>query len=259
MARTTGPGGRHRPKGLVILYEDEDILVVDKAPGLLTVGTDADKTNTAYFRLTDYVRKGNAKSRKRVYIVHRLDREASGLLVFAKNVAAKTRLQECWGDVKKTYIAAVHGHFAEKSGTLSSYLAENRAHTVYSTNDPTRGKPSRLRYRVLEETRCFTLLEIDLLTGRKHQIRVQLADTGHPVVGDQKYGAGDGHKRLALHARSLAFVHPRTGKRCVYETDAPAYFVTLLGRVLSVSTGGRASRKRPGSPHRRRDRGGSRP
>jgi 23S rRNA pseudouridine1911/1915/1917 synthase len=259
MTRTKRAGGRHRPKGLIILHEDDDILVVDKAPGLLTIGTHADKTNTAYYRLTDYVRKGNAKSRKRVFIVHRLDRDASGLLVFAKTAAAKLRLQDSWSDVKKTYIAVVHGHFAEKSGTLCSYLGETGAHTVYSTKDPAKGKLSRLRYRVLEETADFSLLEIDLLTGRKHQIRVQLADAGHPVAGDRKYGGRGGHTRLALHAKSLAFAHPRTGTRCVYETDTPAYFSALLRRPLSASTVGRVSRKRRGCPRRRRDQEGSRP
>ena len=132
--------GRHRPQGLTILHEDRDILVVDKAPGLLTMGTDKEKTRTAYYRLTDYIRKGYAKSRKRIFIVHRLDREASGILVFAKTAAAKTSLQNQWEDVEKKYLAVVHGRLKDKTGTISTYLTENRAHVVYSTPDPKKGK-----------------------------------------------------------------------------------------------------------------------
>ena len=122
------------PHGLVILYEDRDILVVDKPAGLLTMGTDSDKTRTAYFFLTDYVRKGYSKSRSRIFIVHRLDRETSGVVIFAKNIEAKVRLQDQWKDNKKKYLAVVHGQCAQMSGTITSYLAENKAHIVYSTS-----------------------------------------------------------------------------------------------------------------------------
>ena len=120
-------------RGLVILYEDRDILVVDKPPGLLTVGTDTDKSRTAYFILTDYVRKGCARSRNRVFIVHRLDRETSGVLVFAKSEEAKLRLQGQWPETEKKYLAVVHGKCKRRSETITTYLAENKAHVVYST------------------------------------------------------------------------------------------------------------------------------
>jgi RluA family pseudouridine synthase len=223
-------GARLLPRGLAILYEDRDILVVDKPPGLLTMGTDSDKTRTAYFILTDYVRKGYRKSRKRIFIVHRLDRETSGILVFAKSIEAKLRLQGQWNETEKRYLAVVHGRCKEKAETITSYLAENSAHVVYSTADTAKGKLSRTAYTVLKQTEKIALLEINLLTGRKHQIRVHLADIGHPVVGDQKYGRADnGRTRLALHARSISFKHPISGERLSFETKVPGYFQQLVG------------------------------
>jgi len=230
MRKSGTSAGRHRPQGLTILYEDRDILVVDKAPGLLTVGTEKERTRTAYYRLTDYVRKGNAKSRKRVFVVHRLDREVSGILVFSKTAAAKTSLQDQWKETEKKYLAVVHGKLANRAGIISTYLAENRAHVVYSTSDHKKGKLSHTAYRVLKETRAFSLLEITLLTGRKNQIRVHLAESGHPIVGDKKYGERDrAHKRLALHAQSISFKHPFSGRQVAFEAPVPGYFSRLIG------------------------------
>jgi tRNA pseudouridine32 synthase/23S rRNA pseudouridine746 synthase/23S rRNA pseudouridine1911/1915/1917 synthase len=196
---------RGLPRGLVILHEDRNILVVDKPAGLLTMGTDTDKTRTAYFILTDYIRKGYSKSQKRIFIVHRLDREASGILIFAKSEEAKLCLQSQWKETKKKYLAVVHGKCEKRSGNITTYLAENKAYGVYSTSDTRKGKLSHTAYKVLKETKDFALLEVDLLTGRKHQIRVHLAGIGHPVVGDQRYGKENkAHKRLALHARSIS-------------------------------------------------------
>jgi tRNA pseudouridine32 synthase/23S rRNA pseudouridine746 synthase/23S rRNA pseudouridine1911/1915/1917 synthase len=219
-------------QGIVILHEDRDLLVVDKPPGLLTMGTDTDKSRTAYFILTDYVRKGNAKSRKRLFIVHRLDRDTSGVLIFAKTAEAKRRLQEHWDETTKKYLAVVHGRLEKSSDTITSYLAENRAQVVYSTRDRTRGRLARTAYRVLKQSLDMALLEVDLLTGRKNQIRVHLADIGHPVVGDRKYGSpARTHPRLALHARSIAFRHPHTGEPLTIETAVPESFDRLVGRV----------------------------
>lgn len=230
------PTRRFLPRGFEILYEDADILVVDKPPKLLTMGTDREKSRTAYFILTDYVRKGCARSRKRVFIVHRLDRETSGVIVFAKSHEAKLRLQEQWQDTKKTYLAVVHGRCEKRTETITSYLAENKAHVVYSTPDAKKGKLSRTAYRVLKQTGSFALLEIDLLTGRKNQIRVHLADCGHPVVGDRKYGnAKTAHKRLALHAMSISFKHPVTDKQLTIKAEVPAYFSKLVGCVHAGS------------------------
>lgn len=231
MPKRSGWDNTHLPKDISILYEDNDILVAVKPFGLLTMGTDRDKSRTLYAILTDYVRKGCSKSAKRIFIVHRLDRDTSGILVFAKNMQAKLQLQARWEETEKTYIAVVHGRCEKREGTLSTYLAENKARLVYSTPDTAKGKLSHTAYRVLKDTRAFSLLEVALLTGRKHQIRVHLAETGHPVVGDGKYGKGKRpYKRLALHAKSISFTHPVTGRRLAFETGVPEYFTALVSR-----------------------------
>ncbi len=219
------PSKKHQPKGLEIIYEDHDLIVVNKAQGLLTVSTEREKEKTAFFLLNDYVKKGNSKSRNRVFIVHRLDRETSGLLVFAKNEETKYYLQDAWPSFSKTYIALVEGKLAEKEGIITSYLAENKAHRVYSVHDPEKGRFSKTGYKVLREFRNSSLLEITLFTGRKNQIRVHFAEMGHPVVGDKMYGnkAEKGKKRLALHALSLRLVHPLNMKEMLFETVAPKF------------------------------------
>jgi RluA family pseudouridine synthase len=232
MRKPSTPKTRPLAKGLVILYEDRDILVVDKPPGLLTVGTDKEKSRTAYFILTNYVRRGRPRSRGRVFIVHRLDRDTSGILIFAKTEQAKLRLQGQWNETEKKYLAVVHGKCKKSSDTISTYLAENKAQVVYSTSDKTKGKLSHTAYKVLRQTKNFALLEVDLLTGRKNQIRVHLADIGHPVVGDKKYGkAGESYTHLALHARSISFNHPITGAPLTFEAKVPGYFTKLVGRI----------------------------
>jgi RluA family pseudouridine synthase len=228
---------KYRPKGLSLLYEDQDVIVIDKPVGLLTMGTERDKSRTAQAILNDYVRKGNARSRNQVYIVHRLDRDTSGILVFAKSEQVKRYLQADWTNTEKRYLTIVYGRLTPPEGTISSYLVENSALTVYSTPDASKGKLSHTAYRTLKEAKGFSLLEIDLLTGRKHQIRVHVSDKGHPVVGDKKYGEkGDGYRWLALHAFSIAFTHPATGKRIYFETEVPEHFSRLIGNF------------RPGSP-----------
>ena len=220
----------------MILHEDRDIIVVDKPAGLLTISTEREKSRTAYFILTDYVRKGVAKSRNRVFIVHRLDRETSGILIFAKNEAAKFRLQSLWPDTKKRYLAVVHGRCEKQADTITTYLAENQAYGVYTTSDARKGKLSRTAYKVLKQTKDYSLLEVDLLTGRKHQIRVHLAGIGHPVVGDDRYGKDySRHRRLALHAHSVSFKHPFSGEPLTFETKVPPFFNTLVGQWQQAS------------------------
>ena len=220
-------------KGIKIIYEDRDILVIDKPSGLLTMASAAEREKTAYHILTDYVRKGCAKSPKRVFIVHRLDRDTSGIVIFAKTEAAKRRLQDQWDKTEKKYLAVVYGKLPEKSGAITSYLAENAAHVVYSTKDRSIGKLSTTAYKVLKETRDFSVLEIGLVTGRKNQIRVHFAQMGHPVVGDAKYGKKDDmHKRMALHGRSVSFPHPWNGRRMLLEAKIPAYFTGLIGNMV---------------------------
>ncbi len=220
------PPKKYQPKGLTVLYEDRDILVVDKSSGLLTVSNDKVREKTAYFLLTDYVRKGNSKSKNRIFIVHRLDRDTSGVLVFAKHESAKRFLQGAWQDFRKTYHAVVHGRLDEKEGVITSYLAENQAHKMYSVRDTKQGKLAKTGYRVVREIGEYSLLEIDLLTGRKNQIRAHLSEKGFPVVGDRKYGKKQhGSRRLSLHASSLTLVHPYTKKELTFTAPLPHHFL----------------------------------
>ena len=231
MRRSSRSNGKHHLGGIEILHEDRDVIVVDKPAGLLTISTDREKSRTAYFILTDYARKGMAKSRNRIFIVHRLDRETSGILIFAKNEEAKFRLQSQWRDTTKKYLAVVHGHCEMREKTITTYLAENQAYGVYTTLDPRKGKLSHTAYKVLKETREFSLLEVTLLTGRKHQIRVHLADIGHPVVGDKRYGKEHkAYQRLALHARAISFKHPFTGEQLTFTSKTPVFFNSLIGQ-----------------------------
>jgi tRNA pseudouridine32 synthase/23S rRNA pseudouridine746 synthase/23S rRNA pseudouridine1911/1915/1917 synthase len=227
------PARKYQPGGITILHEDRDLLVVVKPAGLLTVGSDHDKSRTAHFLLNDYVRKGDPKSRNRVYVVHRLDQDTSGILLFAKSEAVKSFLQERWEETEKHYFAVVHGQLASREGTLVTRLVENAAQRVYSTKDPTKGKLSRTDYQVRQEGKGMSLVEIHLRSGRKHQIRVQFAELGHPVVGDRKYGRSDGARWLALHARSLAFIHPHNGRVMNFDCGLPEGFARLLGRVFA--------------------------
>ncbi len=219
---------KHWPRGIKILFEDNDIIVVDKAPGLLTIGTEKIRHDTCYARLTEYVKKGQAKSKARVFVVHRLDRATSGILVFAKNVEAKKRLQMNWSDVEKVYVAVVEGHPLNDDGEFQSYLAESKAFHVYSTEREGHGKLAVSKYQVEKRSETRSLLRLALTTGRKHQLRVQLADAGLPIVGDKKYGDGGAARRMALHAYQLSFDHPTTGEAMVHTTTIPPYFFRLL-------------------------------
>ncbi|MCK5707721.1 MAG: RNA pseudouridine synthase [Candidatus Aureabacteria bacterium] len=219
------PPKKYQPKGLSILYEDHDILVVDKTCGLLTVSNEKVRENTAYYLLNNYVRKGNHKSRNRIFIVHRLDRDTSGILVFAKNEKAKHYLQEEWQGFNKKYYAVIYGMLPKKEGVITSYLAENHVLKMYSVDDPKKGKLSKTGYKVLKESKKYSLLEIDLLTGRKNQIRVHFSEEGCPIVGDKKYGKKEkGIKKLNLHAGSITILHPYTKKKMTFETKVPSYF-----------------------------------
>jgi tRNA pseudouridine32 synthase/23S rRNA pseudouridine746 synthase len=221
---------RHSPKGVTLLYEDAEILVVDKPCGLLTMGSERDKSRTVHSSLNDYVRKGNPKSRNRVYIVHRLDRDTSGILLFAKTERAKEFLQSNWDSTSKTYLAVVSGQITPAQETISSYLVENTALNVYSTPDPTKGKLAHTAYTLIKQRQGLSLLQIQLLTGRKHQIRVHFAERGHPVVGDRKYGQGHAASaNLALHASSITFTHPVSGARLHFATEVPGHFTRLIG------------------------------
>ena len=219
---------KHQPKGLKILYEDPEILVVNKIEGLLTIGTERERLKTAQSRLNNYVKKGNKQSKNRVFIVHRLDRDTSGIIIFAKTENAKRYLQENWKKFTKKYVTVVHGILQDKEGIITSYLVQNKIYRMYSVKDPNKGKYSETGYKVIKESQRFSLLEIDLLTGRKNQIRVHLSDKGHPVVGDKIYGTDKAAKRLALHSIALTILHPSAHEEMSFETEIPFYLKSLV-------------------------------
>jgi len=224
-----GSPKRFHPKGITILYEDYDIIVIEKVHGLLTVPNDKERDNTVEFLLGNYVRKGNPKSRKRVITVHRLDKDTSGILIFAKSQQSRKYLQDNWKKATKTYYTVINGVLRKKEGILSSYLAQNAIHRVYSVGDSEAGKLSKTEYKVLKESDDYSLIEVNLLTGRKNQIRVHFSEAGHPVVGDKMYGKKEkGIKRLCLHAAKLSINHPVTKERMTFETKIPGYFTSLL-------------------------------
>lgn len=210
---------------LEILHEDEDLIVINKGAGLLSMASSNEKDLTAYRQLTDHVRKGHPKNR--VFIVHRLDRDTSGVMMFTKNEAAKQKLQGAWKEMVKerTYLALVEGNVKKPEGTLSTWLKETRTMKMYSSPKPNDGQHAVTHYKVLQSNKNFSLLELQLETGRKNQIRVHMEDIGHPIVGDKKYGSRNNEiSRLGLHANVLAFTHPTTGKMMRFEASAPESF-----------------------------------
>ena len=216
--------------GLKVVYEDSDLLVVEKPAGLLTMGTEREKEATLYFMLNEYERPKTKDESSRVYIVHRLDRDASGLIVFAKSDAVKRALQSHWELATKKYYAITEGTPKERSGTIENYLREDAFKRVYSVskNHPD-AQHAVTHYRVLRENGGYALLEITLETGRKNQIRVHLSGLGCPIMGDEKYGAkSDPFRRLALHACFLSFPHPDTGKLMTFQSPLPAPFKKIF-------------------------------
>ena len=231
MRRHSIPGDKHLPGGISILFEDADLLVVDKPAGMLSVPTPRESGISALVVLEDYIRKGQAKSRKELYAVNRLDKFTSGVLLFAKSEMMRERMHVDWAEAThKTYVAVVKGHMKEPSGRVTSYLAEDAKLVVHSTTDTTRGKLAITEWRVLRETHMFSLLEINLLTGRKNQIRVHMTDIGHPIVGDRKYdGSDNGGARLALHAWKISFRHPRNSQPMELISPIPPEIGRLVG------------------------------
>ncbi len=213
-----------------LVYEDDDIMVIEKGYGLLSMGTDKVKDGTAYSIMRDYVKWQDP--RNKLFIVHRLDRDTSGLMMFAKNPQAKEIMQHNWNNmvISRKYIAMVEGKVEQDQGVIRSYLAENKQFEVYSTDDPSEGELAVTRYKVIKRGARYTMLEVELDTGRKNQIRVHMKDLGHPIAGDRKYGAGPSIiHRLALHAQTLRFVHPITRRDMNFTTDVPGSFWKLVG------------------------------
>ena len=218
---------KYVPAGIKILYEDRDIIVIDKSSGLLSVKAPYEAEKTAHHLLENYVKKGNPKAKIKLFVVHRLDRETSGVLIFAKNLEIREKFAKQWKNVEKKYIALVYGNLTEKSGIIESYLAEGDDYKVQSVKNQQDGKFARTKYKVIKESKNYSLLEIDLLTGKKNQIRVHLSEIGHPIVGDKKYRK-NAKGRLALHAFSIRFKHPFNNEEMTFETKIPEYFLTYF-------------------------------
>jgi 23S rRNA pseudouridine1911/1915/1917 synthase len=211
------------PSPLALVHEDSALIVVSKPPGLLTIGDANERERTVYRLLRDWL---DVREAGRVFVVHRLDRETSGLLAFARTGAAKAALQTQFRarTPERVYVARVEGAVREAEGTLTSRLAEDRSLRVRPIEGGGRGRMAITRYRVVERDRDETLLELSLVTGRRGQIRAQLAELGHPILGDRAYGARrDPLNRLMLHATRLAFVHPGGG-RVVFQSPPPPGF-----------------------------------
>lgn len=212
-----------------IIFEDSDLVVVDKAPALLSVPSPEVRHETAETFLNAHY--GGSTSDPRVYHVHRLDRDTSGVLVFARNTFIRDRLKERFEkhDIERVYVAIVYGKMRAQKGTFRSLLAEDRDLRVRSVSDPSQGKEAITHFRMIASGRRYSMLELTLETGRRNQIRVHLSEAGHPIVGDMMYGRGRDLEinRLALHARDLGFVHPRSGEKVRFTAPVPKAFRDL--------------------------------
>lgn len=214
---------------LDVIYEDDDIIVINKPAGLLSIATNNEKNDTAYSMVMKYLKRDDHKNR--IFVVHRLDRDTSGLLLFAKNEKIKFTLQDNWSDIIsiRGYIAVVEGKLSEPSGTIRSWLKETTTLLVYSSHKTGDGQEAITHYQKLKEKGRFSLLDIRIDTGRKNQIRVHMKDMGHNVVGDKKYGSKtDPLKRLGLHAHILEFKHPVTSVIMHFEAPIPDEFIALF-------------------------------
>jgi 23S rRNA pseudouridine1911/1915/1917 synthase len=216
-------------EGISILYEDNDIIAIHKESGILSMATDTDKVETAYSMLRNHVKNQNEMGK--IFIVHRLDRDTSGVMIFAKNIESKNTLQISWNNtvIQRTYIAVVEGSVQEQSGTITSYLKEDAAYRMHSSQNPNGGEYAITHFKTLKRNKDYSLLEVALETGKKNQIRVHLQDIGHSIVGDKKYGAKTSFlKRLGLHAAVIEFVHPTTKQILKFESDVPKQFTRLF-------------------------------
>ena len=214
-------------KNIDIIYEDKDIIIINKPSGLLTVATEKEKNKTAYHLVMEYLKKKNKNNR--IFIIHRLDKDTSGIIMFAKNERAKHLYQDNWNDIvkKRCYYAVIDGKMENKEGTIKSYLKEN-GNMVYSVKDRS-GKLAITEYKVLKERKNISLLDINLKTGRKNQIRVHMKENKTPILGDLKYGEKSKLiNRLALHAYKLELINPVTKKLLIFEASMPNEIKTLF-------------------------------
>lgn len=212
-----------------IVHEDAYVIVIDKNSGLLSMASETEKQCTAYSMLSEYVKRFDPNNL--IFIVHRLDRETSGLMMFARSKKVQELLQKDWNEsiIERSYVAVVEGTVEKTEGTEISWLKENKAMVMYSSHTPDDGQKAVTHYKVLKSNKQYSLLDVKLETGRKNQIRVHMKDIGHPVIGDKKYGSAiNPIGRTALHARVLSFIHPITGKEIRYETAIPSKFLSLF-------------------------------
>lgn len=213
---------------LDIIYEDDELLVINKPAGMLAIATEKERNITAYHLAMEYVRMKNAHNR--IFIVHRLDRDTSGVLVFAKNEAIKHALQENWNECAKFrgYAAVVEGCPEPREGRIENKLRETDSHLVYTAKMGD-GKLAITNYKVRKSNNNYSLVDVDIETGRKNQIRVHMSDMGCPIAGDKKYGAETNPvRRLCLHANKLIIVHPYTGEEMVFQTPVPKKMLQVL-------------------------------
>lgn len=211
-------------KKLNILYEDKYLIIVYKRHGLLTISRDNHNDLNLYDEVKEYEKKKNPKNK--IFIVHRLDKDTSGLVLFAKNEKIKYALQNNWDKVVRKYYAVVEKEVLENK-TLINYLQESKTGEVFVTNNKVIGKKSITRYEVLSKNNKCSLLDIEIKTGRKNQIRVQLAYILHPIIGDKKYG-NTKNKELLLQAYYLKFNHPVDNKEIIIKTDIEKSLTSYL-------------------------------
>lgn len=216
-------------KNLPIIFENNDLIVINKPSGLLSIASDNEKGRTAFRMVNDYLQQKD--KRNRIYVVHRLDEDTSGVLVFAKNPQIKDALQKNWNDIVKSrrYYAVVEGTLEKKEDCLINYLKENSLNLMYVTSDKKNGKKCITNYKVIRSNNLYSLLDINIESGRKNQIRVQLGNINHYVIGDDKYGEPSNPiNRLGLHAYELSFINPLTNKLMTFKTDIPVEFINLF-------------------------------
>jgi 23S rRNA pseudouridine1911/1915/1917 synthase len=215
--------------GLKIIFEDSYIILIDKQHGLLSIATETEKDKTAYSILSRHVKKESTFNK--IFVVHRLDRETSGLMMFAKNQQTKELLQKGWQNIvhERNYIAVVEGSIEKDEGIVSSWLKESNAMTMYSDTKSENSSKAITHYRVLKKNKDYTLLDISLETGKKNQIRIHMKELGHSIIGDIKYGGNKSPiKRLGLHAQKLSFRHPVTKADLSFESPIPRSFLRLF-------------------------------
>ena len=213
---------------LPIIYEDDEIIVINKPSGLLSIASDKEKNSTAFRMLSDYVQQKDKHNR--VFVVHRLDEDTSGVLMVAKNRETQKAFQDHWNDIvsKRGYYAIVEGQMKDKTGTVTSYLKKNAQNLMYSSKDKN-GQYSITHYRVMKESDKYSLLDVNIDTGRKNQIRVHMGDLGHHIIGDDKYGnPSNPLRRLGLHAYCLELRHPISNKKMRFTAPMPKEFDSLF-------------------------------